>query len=428
MDSQLKIRGYRIELGEIENKIAEFPGVTSAVVIVHQERETQYLIGYYTSTKSIDPEMIQEHLRKLLPDYMTPHFLIQLSTMPMTLNGKINRQELIARSQIPQLLKKGSIAPTTKDEKLLYNLVKQVLKMDDFGVTDDLTLLGISSLSAIKLADMAHREGLFIKVNDILRNKSIRNILVCEQSIGQWEHAYDASKPVVVLIQGFTSYVRLKSLIGMLCKYYSVFVIEPIGDHFEALNEEMLSSHNVVKFYLDYLEARLPSNVTVEMFIGHSFGGELAYRCATHWHEKTGTMSKVCMLDTFAQIAYIAKVASVAETEGWSPDRESSIEELNEWNRHLQQILSLEDGSDLPSYDGDVLYFAAKAMAIMQNFTHIDEHELEKDKQKDLDCWSDLVPQMSIYPVAADHFTMLDDQFCVNYIEKIKEIVLPKNS
>ena len=44
MDSQLKIRGYRIELGEIENRIAEFPGVTSTAVIVHQERETQYLI------------------------------------------------------------------------------------------------------------------------------------------------------------------------------------------------------------------------------------------------------------------------------------------------------------------------------------------------------------------------------------------------
>ena len=241
MDTQLKIRGYRIELGEIEKKITEFPGVTSAAVIVHQEKKIPYLIGYFTSKEPIDPEMIQEHLRKLLPEYMTPQFLVHLPAMPMNINGKINRQELIDSHQLSQLLNKGSIAPKTKDEKTLYKLAKQVLKIDKFGVTDDLTLLGLTSLSAIKLADLAEREGLYIKVNDILRNKSIRNMLISEQSIGKWENGYDASKPVIVLIQGFTYYKLMEPIISKLSKHYSVFVFEPLDDHYNVLFNEDIS-------------------------------------------------------------------------------------------------------------------------------------------------------------------------------------------
>ena len=429
MDTQLKIRGYRIELGEIEHKIAEFPGVTSAAVIVHQEQKTQYLIGYFTSKEPIDPETIQDHLRKLLPEYMTPQFLVHLSAMPMTINGKINRQELIDSHQLSQLINKRSIAPMTKDEKTLYDLTKQVLKIDDFGVTDDLTLLGLTSLSAIKLADLTNHEGLYIKVNDILRNKSIRNILISEQTIGKWENTYDASKPVIVLIQGFTYYKKLEPLIRKLCKHYSVFVIEPFENHFEAIfNEEKLSTRDVAKFYLDYLEACLPSNVNIEMFIGHSYGGELAYRCAVRCHKKTNTMPKVCLFDTFAHVANIAKELPIPKVERQTPEEETEIEEVKEWNRHLRQMLSLKDDRDLPTYDGNILYFTAEDLSMDLKVIQMNLQELAQKKQDDLRSWCTYVPHINIYPVAAGHLTMLDEQFCDDYIAKIDNIVLPHNS
>ena len=429
MDTQLKIRGYRIELGEIEHKIAEFPGVTSAAVIVHQEQKTQYLIGYFTSKNPIDPEIIQDYLKKLLPEYMTPQFLVHLSAMPMTINGKINRQELIDSHQLSQLTNKRSIAPMTKDEKTLYDLLKQVLKMDDFGVTDDLTLLGLTSLSAIKLADLAEREGLYIKVNDILRNKSIRNILICEQSIGKWENTYDISKPLIVLIQGFTYYKKLEPLINKLCEHYSVFVIEPFDDHFEAIfNEEEISTQDVVYFYLDYLEACLPSNVSIEMFIGHSFGGELAYRCAVRWHKKTNTMPKVCLFDTFAHVANIFKEQPIPQVESLTHDVEAEIEEVKEWNRHLQQMLSLKDDRDLPTYDGDILYFMAEDLSMDMKVIQMNLQELAQKKKDGLRIWSTYAPHLITYPVAAGHLTMLDKRFCDDYVAKIDNIVLPHNS
>ena len=429
MDTQLKIRGYRIELGEIEKKITEFPGVTSAAVIVHQEKKIPYLIGYFTSKEPIDPEMIQDHLRKLLPEYMTPQFLVHLPAMPMNINGKINRQELIDSHQLSQLLNKGSIAPKSKDEKALYKLAKQVLKIDKFGVTDDLTLLGLTSLSAIKLADLAEREGLYIKVNDILRSKSIRDILINEQSIGKCENGYDATRPVIVIVQGFTYYKKLEPLISKLCKHYSVFVIEPFDDHYKALfSEDNLSFNDIVDFYLDFMEASLRPNINIEMFVGHSFGGELAYHCAVRWRERTDTIPKVCMFDTFTHVANIAQELPVPKIENPTPDEVSGIEELKEWNRHLRQMQALKDDPNLPAYDGDVLYFKAEDLAMQNKIIQINVQALAQKKQEELKRWSTLAPRMSIYPVVANHFTMLDEQFCNNYIEKINDICLTPNS
>ena len=429
MDAQLKIRGYRVELGDIEHQMTAFPEVTSAAVIARQEQQAQYLTGYFTAAKPVDPERIREQLKRQLPAYMIPRFLIQLPTMPVNINGKIDRQRLMDDQPLPLQPSQGAIAPTTRNEKTLLDLARQVLKTDGFGVTDDLTLSGLTSLSAIRLADQANRQGLYVKVNDILRHKTIRSILIHEQSIGTWENEYDASKPVIVLIQGFTSYERLTPLISRLSQHYSVFVVEPVSDHFDDLfNEEKQSSQNVAEFYLDYLEAVLPPDTSVAMFIGHSFGGELAYRCSVLWSKRTSTMPKVCLFDTFAHVTSIVKEVPIPDVKGLTPDEESDIEELKEWNRHLLQMQALKDDSDLPAYDGDVLYFKAEELSLQLKNIYINVQEFAQKRQEDLNSWSTLVPHLCINSVAAGHLTMLDEQFCDNYIEKIDDIVLPSNS
>ena len=232
-----------------------------------------------------------------------------------------------------------------------------------------------------------------------------------------------------MLIQGFTYYKKLESLISKLSKFYSVFVIEPIDEHYEVLfNEKELSNHGVVEFYLDYFEACMRPNVNVEMFIGHSFGGELAYRCAVRWHKKKGYMSKVCMLDTFANVADRAQEKPIPEIKEQKSDEVSAIEEIKEWNRHLRQMQVLKDDHGMPVYDGDVLYFKAKDLSLQLKTIRINEHEFEKKKQNDLNRWKSLAHHISIYPVMADHFTMLDERFCDDYVEKINDIVLLHNS
>ena len=428
-DSQVKINGFRIELGEIEKVMMAYPSVTAAVVLVFKRKDIKTLIGYFCAEASIDTQAILRHLSISLPQYMIPQMIIQIDKMPITPNGKIDKKALLSDELMSGLNMGEHILPANENEKKLYEIVKEVLESEDFGVTDDLSLLGLTSLSAIKLAELANREGLNIKVNDILRSNSIRDILINEQSIGKWENTYDISKPVIVLIQGFTYYKKLEPLINKLCKHYSVFVIEPFDDHFEAIfNEEEINTHDVVNFYLDYLEACLPSNVSIEMFIGHSFGGELAYRCAVCWHKKTNTMPKICLFDTSLHVANIAKELPIPKVERLTPEEEAEIEEVKEWNHHLQQILSLKDDRDLPSYEGHILYFKAEDLSMDLKVIHINLQELTQKKEEDLRIWSSYVPHINIYPVAAGHLTMLDERYCDDYIAKIDNIVLPHNS
>ena len=184
----------------------------------------------------------------------------------------------------------------------------------------------------------------------------------------------------------------------------------------------------MIKFYFDYLDAYLPSNAIVEMFIGHSFGGELAYRCAVRWHKKKGYMSKVCMLDSFANAANIVKEIPLQKAEGLMSEETSDIEEVKEWNRHLRQMQALKDDHELSGYDGEVLYFEAEDLSLQTKTINIDVQELAQKKQENLKRWSTLAPRMSIYPVVANHFTMLGEQFCNDYIEKINDICLTPNS
>ena len=423
-DSQIKFNGFRIELGEIENEMMSYPAVTAAAVLVSKRKDIKTLVGYFCAEASIDLQAIHHHLSTSLPQYMIPQMIIQIDKMPITPNGKIDKKALLSDELMSGLNMGEQILPANENEIKLFKIVKEVLEREDFGVTDDLTLLGLTSLSAIKLAELANREGLTIKVNDILKSKSIRDILIIEQSIGKWENGYDPSKPVVVLIQGFTYYKKLESLISKLCQHYSVFVVEPIDDHYQAIfNEENFSCNDVADFYLDYLEACMRPNVSVGMFIGHSFGGELAYRCAVQWHQKTGTMPKVCMLDSFAYVANIVQEMPIPDIENPTPDEAADIEEIKEWNRHLRQMQALKDDCDLPTYDGDVLYFKAEDLSLDLKVIQINLQELAQKKQKDLKTWSTLAPRMSIYPVSAGHMTMLEEQFSDDYIAKINNIV-----
>lgn len=428
-DSQVKFNGFRIELGEIEKEIMSYTSVTAATVLLYKRKNIETLVGYYCAEISIDPQAILHHLRISLPQHMIPQMLTQIDKMPMTPNGKIDKKALLSDELMSGINKSENILPANEDEEKLYDIAKEILNREDFGVTDDLTFSGLTSLSAIKMADQANHKGLYIKVNDILRNRSIRNILLNEQSIGKWENGYDASKPVIVLIQGFTNYKKLEPLISKLCKYYSVFVIEPISEHYKGLfNEDSLNCNNVVDFYLDFMEVYMPPTVNIEMFVGHSFGGELAYRCAVRRYQNTGYTSKVCVLDTFILFNSIVPKKPIPEIGNQAPGEASDIVKAKEWHRQLQLIQALKDDRGLPSYHGDVLYFKSEQTAPQLKAIHVNTQELSQKKQAYLNYWSTLAPRLSIDHVAADHFTMLEERFCNEYIEKINAIVLPHNS
>ncbi|MCW5313084.1 AMP-binding protein [Nostoc sp. KVJ3] len=95
-DHQVKIRGFRIELAEIEATLVSHPQVQEALAIVWQTpSELEQLVAYVVSKKScLEESQLRQFLKQKLPDYMVPSSFIMLKEMPLTPNGKINRQAL----------------------------------------------------------------------------------------------------------------------------------------------------------------------------------------------------------------------------------------------------------------------------------------------------------------------------------------------
>ncbi len=157
-DQQVKVRGFRIETGEIEAALAEHPSVQQAVVVAWKERSSDAsLVAYLVSAsseKEADAHQLREFLRAKLPEYMIPSIFVDIESMPLTPNGKVDRKALPQPSQARPDFRLPYVAPRTPLEKELAEICAQVLGLETFnvvGVHDNFFDLGGHSLLGTRL-------------------------------------------------------------------------------------------------------------------------------------------------------------------------------------------------------------------------------------------------------------------------------------
>lgn len=92
-DFQIKHMGHRIELGEIEVIVNMHDAVKSACCIFDHEKKK--IVLYYVS--ELEPKDMSAYIKEKLPRYMIPNVIRRLETMPLTPNGKIDRNLLRQR-------------------------------------------------------------------------------------------------------------------------------------------------------------------------------------------------------------------------------------------------------------------------------------------------------------------------------------------
>ncbi len=150
IDDQVKIRGYRIELGEIENVLQKAPGVKQGVVLAKEGNSGEKrLVGYVVTNGAFDKKAIIRFLEEKLPVFMVPQLLMHLEEFPFFPNGKVDKKAL-PNPDASSLLTNQYYAPTSKTEKLLSDLWKEVLGVNRAGADDNFFELGGSSLLAQK--------------------------------------------------------------------------------------------------------------------------------------------------------------------------------------------------------------------------------------------------------------------------------------
>ena len=91
IDEQVKIRGFRIELGEIESVLRKLRGIKDVVAVVKEKNGDKSICAYLVSDEEVDINEIKDSLRKELPEYMVPAYLMQIESIPVTRNGKLDK-------------------------------------------------------------------------------------------------------------------------------------------------------------------------------------------------------------------------------------------------------------------------------------------------------------------------------------------------
>ncbi|WAL45294.1 amino acid adenylation domain-containing protein [Rhodococcus pyridinivorans] len=152
-DFQVKIRGFRIELGEVDAVLAGIPGVSFAVTLTLTRPgpgEDDVLVSYVqpVADTTIDPDHLLDAARKALPRHMVPATIVVLDSIPLTPNGKLDREALPE----PVFEVREFRAPSTPAEETVAGVFAEVLGVDRVGADDDFFDLGGNSLMATRVA------------------------------------------------------------------------------------------------------------------------------------------------------------------------------------------------------------------------------------------------------------------------------------
>ena len=177
-DSQVKIRGYRIELSEIEAALVEHGDVHQAVVATYLKHDSNAKIVAYIVPGDFSPSEVElkEFLEKKLPSYMVPQFMVFLNKLPLTTNGKVDRNAL----PDPEFTCVDTyVEPRNEIEIQVCSLWAEVLglSVDKIGIRDDFFKLGGDSIVSIQLVSKLRQKlGIHVNVKDIFDYKTIERL------------------------------------------------------------------------------------------------------------------------------------------------------------------------------------------------------------------------------------------------------------
>jgi non-ribosomal peptide synthase protein (TIGR01720 family) len=171
LDHQVKLRGQRIELGEIDAALLNQPAITGACTLVIDNR----LVAFYSSSAAQAglETLLAAQLKNQLPAYMVPAVWVEVPTLPLTSNGKIDRKALTALP-LPQT-QEDYAAPRNDLETLLCQLFGELLGETltggrEVGTSDSFFALGGDSILGLKLISRLREQGYSLTPKDLFRS------------------------------------------------------------------------------------------------------------------------------------------------------------------------------------------------------------------------------------------------------------------
>jgi amino acid adenylation domain-containing protein/non-ribosomal peptide synthase protein (TIGR01720 family) len=176
LDQQVQVRGIRVEPGEIERLLVSIPHINEALVlqrvIGHESRLIAYLVMDENATA--DEEAIRQILSQQLPAYMLPWKCMQLETFPLTVNGKIDRNNL--PDPVVVTAAAEHILPSNQQETDLVTALASVMRQDAISMDRHFLELGGDSIKAIQVVSRLYRKGWKLELKEIFQYPLLREM------------------------------------------------------------------------------------------------------------------------------------------------------------------------------------------------------------------------------------------------------------
>ncbi|WJQ84451.1 linear gramicidin non-ribosomal peptide synthetase LgrC [Brevibacillus brevis] len=182
-DDQVSIRGFRVELGEIETALYTHPSVKETIVLAREDMPgVKRLAAYVVLEEGVEDQVgnYDSYLKELLPEYMVPSAFVIMDALPLTPNGKVDRRAL----PIPEYrVSNGEfVAPETFVERVLAEIWKKVLGVEQVGIHDNFFELGGDSILSIQIVARAAQSGIRLSPKLLFENQSIAELT---QALGE---------------------------------------------------------------------------------------------------------------------------------------------------------------------------------------------------------------------------------------------------
>ncbi len=178
-DHQVKLHGFRIELGEIEAVLDQHPGLRGAAVVVRGDSDLdKRLVAYVVprGAEAASPSELRSYLQSQLPTYMIPAHFVELPSLPLSANGKVDRRALAALELSAAAEPVGQVAPRSALEELLAEIWRDVLHIEALGVHDNFFSLGGDSILAIQVIGRVQQAGFAVSVRQIFECQTIAEL------------------------------------------------------------------------------------------------------------------------------------------------------------------------------------------------------------------------------------------------------------
>ncbi|WP_393970104.1 enterobactin non-ribosomal peptide synthetase EntF [Kluyvera intermedia] len=348
-DDQLKIRGQRIELGEIDRVMQTLPDVEQAVThacVINQAAATggdaRQLVGYVVSVSGLplETEALLARLREQLPPHMVPVVLLQLSALPLSANGKLDRKAL----PLPSLTQKtAGRAPQTATEAVVAEAFSQLLGCDIQDIDADFFALGGHSLLAMRLAAiLGQRTGRSVTPGQVMVSSTVGKLSALLDA-GDDEQAqrlgYEAllplrtgTGPTLFCFHPASGFAWQFSVLSRyLSPRWSITGLQSPRPHGPMQTAATLDE--VCEHHLARLLQQQPHGPYY--LLGYSLGGTLAQGIAARLRQRGEEVAFLCLLDTWPP-----------ETQNWAEKEANGLDPavLAEIDREREAFLAAQQG------------------------------------------------------------------------------------